>query len=189
MSDPFLGEIRLFAFPRLPQGWLFCTGQTVAIATYNTLFSLLGTAFGGDGITTFGLPNLKGRVPIGTGTGVYPNTNPALHLTPRTIGNTGGSETDTLTQVQVPTHTHYLQATIAASTTETAGPNVMLAGDTTGTKKHYVNPVPTTPPPTIQNFADQSIMPAGGNLPHPNLMPSLCLNFCICYDGIWPQRS
>jgi microcystin-dependent protein len=180
MSDPFLGEIRLLAFPRIPVDWAACNGQTLSVANYNALFALIGTAYGGDGVNNFGVPNLNGRVPIGQGVGTG--------LTARTIGQTGGTETVALTIAQLPMHNHTFQATTAADSTGKVGPTVMFAGDTTSKEKHYVYPVPTSPAPIQKAFATTAIDMQGGNQSHDNVMPGLGLSYCICTNGIWPQN-
>ncbi len=179
MSDPYVGEIRLFAFPRIPSGWLACNGQTLQISDHQQLYALLGIAFGGNGQSTFAVPKLNGRVPIDSGTGTG--------LTPRTIGQTTGTEMVQVTQAQMPAHNHVFQATTVPDSNGTIGSTVMFAGDTTSTEKHYIYPPPTNPTWNDLNVA--AISTAGGNQPHKNNMPTICINFCICEVGLFPQRA
>jgi microcystin-dependent protein len=184
MSDQFLGEIRLFAFQRTPVNWLPCNGQSISIATYNALYALLGTTYGGDGSTTFALPNLNGRVPVGQGQ----NTATVPPLTARTIGQSGGTDYVTLTTAQVPAHTHALQATTAGDSTGTLGPTVTFGSDTTNTEKHYLYPVPTGI--TFKDLASTAVDMQGGSAAHLNVMPGLGLMYFICtLGGIYPTRS
>lgn len=176
MSQPYVGEIRLFGCNFPPQGWATCSGQLLAISENDVLFTLLGTTFGGDGVTTFGLPDLRGRVPVHTGTGAG--------LSTRVIGEMGGTESVTLTTNQIPSHSHTVVATTTAATTGTPGPTVvpgavanqtMYVTDTTGA-------VPFT-------TSAQSVGIAGGSQPHDNCMPSLTLNYCIALYGIFPPQN
>ncbi len=185
MSDPYLGEIELFAFGFAPNGWAMCAGQLLPIAQNQALFSVLGTTFGGDGIRTFALPDLRGRVPVGQGNG--------QGLTPRVMGETGGEEAHTLLPAETPPHTHPLQALANQSTTtntDAPGPTVVLA-QATGMDKNG-NPLamnlyaPDTAP--AQAMAAAAIGVTGG-APHPNLMPYLAGNFCIALTGVFPSRN
>src|SRR4051812_41772774 len=119
MSDPFIGEIRLFAFSRVPNGWFACNGQSVSIAEYETLYAIIGTIYGGDGQTTFNVPDLQGRVAIGRGQGTgLPNFS---------LGQPGGEESHTLVEPEMPVHSHALMSSTAAATTQTPGPTLHLA--------------------------------------------------------------
>ncbi|MDG5497364.1 tail fiber protein [Niveispirillum sp. BGYR6] len=183
MSDAFIGEIRLVPFIKTqpPRGWLICDGSLVKIGQYGMLFSLLSTSYGGDGVTTFGLPDLRGRVLVGQGAG------PGLTL--RTMGQKGGSEQVVLTQAQIPAHTHAFQATTQPNTSKTPG-GLYYGSDSSDTYKRYISPVPTDPAPKIQQFSQTTIEPTGGNMPHPNLMAGLGLRYIICAVGdVYPQRS
>lgn len=174
MSTPYVGEIRLFGFSRVPNGWFACTGQLVSIADYQVLYTLLGTTYGGDGITTFGVPDLRGRVPLhwgnlaGVGTFV--------------IGQTAGEEAVTLTGSTMPSHNHNLMATTATATTTTPGVAVMPAAiappDT-----YYM-----TASPSVQ-IAATSVSYQGGGLPHENRAPILAMNFCIAWAGVFPSQN
>jgi len=176
MSDPFLGEIRVFGFNFPPIGWAFCTGQVVSIQQYSALFSLLGTSFGGNGTTNFGLPNFQGIAPMGSGSG--------SGLSQRFVGETAGSETVTLTTAQLPGHMHSVQTantTVAAQRTGVPGSTVLP-----GTSLPAAAYIDTGTPNA--GFAPAMIGPAGGSQPHPNGQPLLTLNFCIALSGVFPQR-
>jgi microcystin-dependent protein len=172
MSEPFLGEIRAFGFGFPPKGWAVCAGQLLAIAQNTALFSLLGTAYGGDGKTTFKLPDLRGRVPVDAGQG--------RGLTARSVGDSGGTETVTLNAGQLAPHTH------GANCNSTKGEKYTPAGNywalDGGAAKEY------TPAGNAQMAADV-LQPAGGRQPHNNLQPYLAVNFCIALNGIFPSRN
>lgn len=185
MSNAYIGEIRVVAFASQrqdpPQGWLPCDGRTVSVQQYQVLFALIGTTYGGDGVNTFGLPNLNGRVPVfqGTGTG----------LTARSMGQTGGTDSVALSMAQIPPHTHPFSATTAANTTGTMDQTVLYGSDTATTYKRYLNPVPT-PTPTLAQFNQETIASAGGGQPHDNRMPGIGLRYIICMTvGIFPERA
>lgn len=175
MSDAFFGEIRLFAFPRIPTGWLACDGSLQPISQNQALYALLGTQFGGDGVNTFGLPDLRGQVPVhqGTGTG----------LTTRAIGSSGGAESVALTVGELPAHSHTMLATTVAATSPAPMQGGLLAsiggGDT-----FYA-----TDGTLGQPMHAGSITPAGSSLPHANVMPSLVASFCICTSGVYPTPA
>ena len=170
MSEPFVGEIRMFAGNFAPRGWAFCDGQLLAVSQNDALFSLLGTIYGGDGRTTFGLPDLRGRIPIHAGTGPG--------LSPRRLGAKGGTEKETLTVNQLPSHTHPMQATANLSTSPNPQGNVFArsVGD--------VYTTDFTPSPMNAGVVSK----VGGSQPHTNLMPFLCINFIIALFGIYPSR-
>jgi microcystin-dependent protein len=172
MSDPFIGEIRIFAGNFAPNGWAFCDGQLLAISQYDALFSLLGTTYGGDGQSTFGLPDLRGRVPIHMGTGPG--------LSPHQMGSMGGSEQVTLTVNQLPSHSHTFSGTDSQATTPNPGGNVLAKS--TGMDL-YFDDAPTAA------LASTSLSSTGGSQPHPNLMPFQCVNFIIALFGIYPSST
>jgi len=175
MSEPYIGEIRMFAGNFAPLGWEFCHGQIMPIAEYDTLFMLIGTTYGGDGQNTFALPDLRGRVPVHSGGSAGPG------LTQRVLGEHGGVETVTLTQNQLPMHTH----AVVASTDTTASTYDATTGvPGTVAATNVYGPVGTPGPMTAN-----SIGPAGGNQPHANMAPYLSLNFIISMFGIYPQQS
>lgn len=176
MSDPFLGEIKIFAGTFAPRGWNFCDGQLVSIAQNTALFALLGTTYGGDGQTTFALPDCRGRVPLHQGTG--------SGLSPRILGEQGGSETVTLSLNQIPAHSHVLVATTGPANAATAAGN-SLANSVGGSSYHSGVGRGSTPAP--MNAA--TLGGAGSSQPHDNLAPSLCVNFIIAMEGIFPSRS
>jgi len=175
MSDPYVGEIRLFGFPRVPDGWLACNGQLVPIASYDVLYSLIGTAFGGDGAQTFGLPDLRGRVPIsqGQGTGL-PNY---------TVGQPGGEEQHPLRDVEMPSHGHALLSSTDTDNVSVPAQNVHLATASGGTLY-----APTASAAPYGMMAAASVGAAGNNLPHDNMMPTVVGNFCIAYAGAYPPH-
>ncbi|AQW30234.1 phage tail protein [Ralstonia syzygii subsp. celebesensis] len=176
--EPFIGEIRLFAGNYAPQGWLLCQGQLIDIAGNETLYTLLGTTYGGDGRTTFALPDLQGRLPVGQGQGPG--------LTNRTIGQRLGVEDVTLTQAQIPAHSHALSATSGQATSITPGPGVMLA--TVPNPQGFYD-AGTANPPTKAAFASQAVGMAGANLPHSNHMPTASINYIIATVGIYPSQG
>lgn len=171
MSEPFIGEIRMVGFNFAPRGWALCNGQLLSIAQNTALFSLLGTTYGGNGQTTFALPDLRGRVPLHFGQ--------APGLSPYQIGQAGGSETVTLLLPQIPAHNHGLLA--SNSEADNATPDGRLLAQarevtyTSGTANTQMNP--------------QAIAPTGGSQPHPNLQPYLTINFVIAVQGIFPSRD
>lgn len=170
MSEPFVGEIRMFAGNFAPRGWAFCDGQLLAVSQNDALFSLLGTIYGGDGRTTFGLPDLRGRIPIHAGHGPG--------LSNRRLGAKAGSENVTLTVNQMPSHTHPMQATTnPASRTSPEG----ALPARSGLDAFRVLGTPS------QNLAP-SITNTGGSRSHTNLMPYLCVHFIIALFGIYPSR-
>ncbi len=175
MSSPFLGEIRAFPYNFAPRGWVFCSGQSLSISQNAALFSLLGTNYGGDGKTTFVLPDLRGRLAVSSGQGPG--------LSDYQIGSNGGSETVTLNLNQIPAHNHSAQCTDVAASQPSPVGNVWAADGAVITSEYGV---PQSSPPLM---AAQAIGPAGGGQPHPNLMPFLVLNYCIALNGIFPARN
>lgn len=171
MSEPFVGEIRMFAGNFAPRGWAFCDGQLLAVSQNDALFSLLGTIYGGDGRTTFGLPDLRGRIPIHAGTGPS--------LSPRRLGSKGGAEKVTLTVNQLPSHTHRLQA--STDLAQSADPAGNVTSQSTLVDLYAVE-IPS------DSMATTSITNTGGTRSHTNLMPFLCVHFIIALLGIYPSR-
>jgi microcystin-dependent protein len=176
MSDQFVAEIRIFAGNFAPSGWALCNGQLLPISQNTALFSVLGTNFGGNGTSTFGLPNLQGSAPLGAGQGPG--------LSSRVLGQTGGEQTVTLLASQMPAHSHTAQAA-AAGGWDAPGGNVWgeaLLGKT---------PMNLYAPSGPNNVAmsSQALAATGGNQPHNNMPPYLCLNFIIALVGIFPTRS
>jgi len=179
MVDCYIGEIRLWSAPRIPEEWHVCDGSTLPIASYNALYALIGTIYGGDGVTTFGLPDLRGRLPIGIGQG--PN------LTNRVPGEKVGTETVTVTAANLPAHTHPLNGTSAAPTTNVLGSGVGFATPTDGVLLYAS--ATATPAPTKVTVQDTTIGQTGGNGPHANTMQSVALNYIIALTGLYPQAS
>lgn len=176
MADYYLGEIRIFAGNYAPTDWAVCDGSTLPISQNETLFSLLGTTWGGDGVNTFKLPDFRSRLAIGAGQGT--------NLTNRVLGQTGGTEQVTLTEANLPTHTHSFNASSSAADTQTVANNVALAKTASG----VVNYIASTVTATTQNFNTNTISQAlGGGLSHENSMPATALNFIICTTGLYPQ--
>jgi microcystin-dependent protein len=172
--DPYLGQLALAGFNFPPKGWAFCQGQLLSIAQNTALFSLLGTYYGGDGRTTFGLPNLQGMVPIGAGQGPG--------LTQRNLGETGGEIAVTLLQSEIPVHTHTINSQSGRGTpvTEPAG-NAPAQGS--------VTPYAPATSSKDQKMSPAMMSPAGGSQPHNNMAPFVSLNWIIALQGIFPQRS
>jgi len=170
--DPFVGEIRMFAGNFAPVGWAFCDGQLLAISQNDALFSLLGTIYGGDGQSTFGLPDLRGRVPIHMGTGPG--------LSPRVIGSKGGSENVTLTTAQLPGHTHVFSASNAAGSQSDPTGAVLAASPSVDL---YIEEAP------FAALNTASMTNAGSSQPHTNLQPFQCVNFIIALFGIYPSPN
>jgi microcystin-dependent protein len=168
MSDPFLGEIRIFGFTFAPQGWALCNGQTLSISQNTALFALLGTTYGGNGTSNFQLPNLESRVPVHFGQGAG--------LSPYTQGQMGGTENHTLTVGQLPAHNHPV-AIGAAQTTD------LPAGAVLAQNGAYATTVASG------NANAGFVQDTGGNTPFPILQPYLTLNFCIALEGIFPSRN
>lgn len=174
MSEPYVGEIRMFAGNFAPRGWSFCDGQLMAVSQNDALFSLLGTVYGGDGRTTFGLPDFRGRIPVHAGIGPG--------LSPRRLGAKGGEERVTLTPNQIPSHRHTAFATDANASSSSPA-NSVLAKNTS--VDAYTNDTSVGLTPLNPN----SIAATGGSLPHTNMGPSLAVNFIIALFGIYPSRS
>ncbi|MCB1057054.1 MAG: phage tail protein [Acidobacteria bacterium] len=171
MSEPFVGEIRMFAGNFAPRGWAFCDGQLLAVSQNDALFSLLGTIYGGDGRTTFGLPDLRGRIPIHAGHGPG--------LSERRLGAKGGEEKVTLTVNQMPSHGHPMKAS-ADTALDIAPQGKVLAESTVASM--YINDIQSV------SLNPESISKVGGSRSHTNLMPFLCIHFIIALVGIYPSR-
>jgi microcystin-dependent protein len=167
MSQPYVGEIRMFAGNFAPAGWMFCEGQLLPISEYETLFNLIGTTYGGDGQSTFALPDLRGRVPLHFGNGF-------------TLAETGGVEEVTLTVSQVPAHSHALLGTTSLGADTSPG-NDVPAESTTLTQ--FTNAAPTVA------MAAGAIGNTGGSQPHNNFQPYLCVDFIISLFGVFPSQT
>lgn len=166
MAEPFLGEIRIMSFDFPPKGWAYCNGQLLAINQNTALFSLLGTTYGGNGQTNFGLPNLQARVPIHEGAG-------------HTLGEQSGASSHTLVAAEVPQHTHVLTGTSAEGTALVPGGNQLARSNLPAYRAATA----------LQAMAPESVGVVGGSQPHTNLMPSLALTFCIALQGIFPSQN
>lgn len=170
--NPFLGEIRMFAFNFAPKGWAMCAGQTLPINQNQALFALLGTQFGGNGTTSFQLPDMRSRVPVHTGNGYV-------------IGETGGVENVNLLVANLPQHTHLLNAVNSPGTAEVAIGNLLAQSNATATPAaRYSNSASGT-----IGLNSASIQPTGSGAPHSNLQPHLAMNYCIALQGIFPSRG
>lgn len=176
MSDPFVAEIRIFPFNFAPKGWAFCDGQLMPISQNTALFSLLGTTYGGDGKSTFALPDLQGRAPM------HPGQGPGLSL--HDLGETGGSETVTLLTSEMPLHPHQVGRALGSDGNQTTPVNNIWAQMPIG--RAVVNIYHEKPPTGPMN--NTAIGPAGGDQPHNNMQPYLTLNFCIALQGVFPAR-
>jgi len=173
MSDPFVAEVRIFAGNFAPRGWAFCEGQLIPISQNTALFSLLGTNYGGDGRVTFGLPNLQGRAPM------HPGQGPGL--TPRSLGDMGGSSSVTLTQAELPAHAHAMKynKTVAGDSNSPAGKLFAKS----------VVPVASVFSSSPPDMAIASSTVAGGSQPHNNMQPYLGVSYIIALQGIYPPRT
>lgn len=180
MADPFVAEIRIFPFNFAPKGWAFCNGQLLPISQNTALFSLLGTTYGGDGKSTFSLPNIQGSAPM------HPGQGPGLSL--HSLGESGGTETVTLLESEMPAHTHTLMSIsgFAGNNNDPTG-NVLAKGDA-GLSPYAPLLANNQSPASVSN-APQAMAVGGGSQPHNNLQPYLTLNFCIAMQGVFPPRT
>lgn len=175
MSSPFVAEIRIFGFNFAPKGWAFCQGQLMPISQNTALFSLLGTTYGGDGKSTFALPDLQGCAPINQGQGPG--------LSDRFLGEQGGSETVTLLQSEIPVHTHTMQGGFAQA--DLTGPTALSVF----TRSTPGNAYMTNSTQNLVQMHPQMLSVMGSSFPHNNMQPYLTLNFCIALQGIFPPRG
>lgn len=170
MSEPFIAEIRIFAGNFAPRGWAFCDGQLLPISQNTALFSLIGTTYGGDGRSTTALPDLQGRAPM------HPGRGPGL--TARRLGQRGGSETVSLSEAQMPNHTHTMLSSIEF-------PDVQAPGNTRSLARTGIY----TPSANLVSMNDVSLPNTGGSQSHNNLQPFIAMNFIIALQGLYPSRS
>src|SRR5918912_1415782 len=170
MAQPYVGEIRMFAGNFAPAGWMFCEGQLLPISENETLFQLIGTTYGGDGESTFGLPDLRGRIPIDQGNGFI-------------LAETGGAEEITLTTQQIPAHSHVFLATSDAASTAAPAPSETFARALASTITPYGTDAPNV------NMNPQMLSSVGGSQPHTNFQPYLCVDFIISLFGIFPSPT
>jgi microcystin-dependent protein len=170
MAQPYVGEIRIFAGNFAPAGWMFCEGQLLPISENETLFQLIGTTYGGDGQSTFALPDLRGRIPLHEGNGFL-------------LAETGGAEEITLTINQIPAHTHPLLATNDTATQTNPGGQVVSRFS-----QANIDPYLEQTPPNV-NLAATAISTVGGSQPHTNFEPYICINYIISLFGIFPSPT
>jgi microcystin-dependent protein len=173
MADPFVAEIRIFPFNFAPKGWAWCDGQLMPLSQNTALFSLLGTTYGGDGKSTFALPDLQGSAPM------HPGQGPGLSL--HDLGERGGSETVTLLESEIPAHGHSLIASQRAGDNGTPA-GLYLGGTTSGN-------IYQTSTANLVSMAPQALATSGGSAPHNNMMPYLTFHFCIALQGVFPPRT
>ncbi len=173
MADPFVAEIRIFPFNFAPKGWALCDGQLLPLSQNTALFALVGTFYGGDGKSTFALPNLQGSAPVHHGQG--------NGLTERQLGASGGQQTVTLLSSEIPAHNHALMASTDPGDLAAPAPSRSLARSQPSVYKQ--------PPAQVDALAPQAVGAIGGSQPHNNMMPYLVLNFCIALIGIFPSRN
>jgi len=171
--DPFVAEIRMFGFNFAPKGWSFCDGQLLPLSQNTALFSLLGTTYGGNGKSNFALPNLQGNVAM------HPGQGPGLSL--HDLGETGGSQTVSLLESEIPSHSHALMANVLdIADTNVVSPTASLALSSGGTLYQSTPNAQLNP---------EALTPVGGDMPHNNMQPYLVLNFCIALQGVFPPRG
>ncbi len=173
MADPFVAEIRMFPFNFAPRGWAWCDGQLLPLSQNTALFSLLGTTYGGNGESNFALPDLQGRSPM------HPGQGPGLSL--HDLGETGGSETVTLLESEIPAHAHTMRAVNDVGDVPQQGGNSFSRS--AGAAIYNATNA------NLAGMADNSLAPAGGDQPHNNLMPYLTVYFCIALQGVFPPRT
>jgi microcystin-dependent protein len=174
VSDPFVAEIRIFGFNFAPKGWAFCNGQLLPISQNTALFSLLGTTYGGDGKSTFALPNFQGSAAIGQGQGAG--------LSPRFLGEESGTQSVTLLQTEMPAHNHLVGADSIVGDTNAPSPGVSLA------RSHNATAYQSVTNANLVQLNPQTLSVAGSSFPHNNMMPFLTLNYCIAMQGVFPPR-
>ncbi len=177
MADPFVAEIRIFPFNFAPKGWAWCDGQLMPLSQNTALFSLLGTTYGGNGKSNFALPDLQGRAPM------QPGQGPGLSL--HDLGESAGSETVTLLESEIPSHSHGLNASSAAADEE----GQKLATSAVPGAQQGSNQIYAPLSSGMVSMAPEALAPAGGDAPHNNMMPYLTFYFCIALQGVFPPRT
>lgn len=175
MADPFVAEIRIFPFNFAPKGWAWCDGQLLPLSQNTALFSLLGTTYGGDGKSTFALPDLRGRAPM------HPGQGPGLSL--HDLGELAGTETVTLLESEIPTHQHAVRAVADPGELQIPGPQRALA------RSQNAQAYQSTAAQNLVGMAPEALAPAGGDAPHNNMQPYLTFHFCIALQGVFPPRT
>ena len=176
MADPFVAEIRIFPFNFAPKGWAWCDGQLLPLSQNTALFSLLGTTYGGDGKSNFALPDMQGNAPM------HPGQGPGLSL--HDLGETGGSETVSLLESEIPSHNHNVIAQVPPADTNLPAGNVLARASVGG-----VNPYQPPAGAPLVSMSPSALTPAGGDQPHNNMMPYLTLYFNIALQGVFPPRT
>lgn len=171
--DPFVAEIRIFPFNFAPKGWAFCDGQILPLSQNTALFSLLGTTYGGDGKSNFALPNMQGNAPM------HPGQGPGLSL--HDLGETGGSETVSLLESEIPSHSHVASGSAQDGTDQSPVSELFANGIGVGFLAPANNP--------LTQMSPNMLAPVGGDQPHNNMQPYLTLNFCIALQGVYPPRT
>ncbi|MBL8093679.1 MAG: phage tail protein [Anaerolineales bacterium] len=174
MADPFVAEIRIFPFNFPPKGWAWCDGQLLPLSQNTALFSLLGTTYGGNGASNFALPDLQGRAPM------HPGQGPGLSL--HDLGETGGSETVSLLESEIPSHAHTMRADSDPATRSAPGGHILARSIGTSGYQSTTNA-------NLTMLSDNALTPAGGDAPHNNLQPYLTFYFCIALQGVFPPRT
>ena len=172
MADPFVAEIRIFPFNFAPRGWAWCDGQLLPLSQNTALFSLLGTTYGGNGTSNFALPDFQGRAPM------HPGQGPGLSL--HDLGETGGSETVTLLESEIPSHSHSILG--RSDLADSPSPFSNSLG-------RAINHYQMNTTQSLVSMSDNTIAPAGGDQPHNNLQPYLTFYFCIAMQGVFPPRT
>jgi len=172
--DPFVAEIRIFPFNFAPKGWAWCDGQLLPLSQNTALFSLLGTTYGGNGKSNFALPDLQGRAPM------HPGQGPGLSL--HDLGETGGSDTVSLLESEIPSHSHTLRADSNVAETPNAAGKSFARGSS-------INAYQTNTNQSLVSMSDSTLAPAGGDQPHNNMQPYLTFYFCIALQGVYPPRA
>ena len=175
MADPFVAEIRIFPFNFAPRGWAWCDGQLLPLSQNTALFSLLGTTYGGNGKSNFALPDLQGRAPM------HPGQGPGLSL--HDLGETGGSETVTLLESEIPAHSHAMRANTDFADLQVPSPARSLA------RSQNASAYQSTTNQSLVSLAPEAVAAAGGDQPHNNLQPYLTFYFCIALQGVFPPRT
>src|SRR5687767_843798 len=177
MADPFVAEIRIFPFNFAPRGWAWCDGQLLPLSQNTALFSLLGTTYGGNGMSNFALPDLQGRAPM------HPGQGPGLSL--HDLGETGGSETVSLLESEIPSHSHVLKSSAEDADADNPAPT-NVTGGSAGVSLYLGAPNSVT---VANQLSPNALAPAGGDQPHNNLMPYLTYYFNIALQGVFPPRG
>ncbi len=187
MAEPYLGEVKIFAFPRIPTGWSLCNGAILNVAQNQAVFALIGGKFGGDGRTTFALPDLRGRTPLGLAL-TQPDTTRSAYVTD---GLSGGMETVTLTAATVPAHSHQVLVSTAPGTQPSPAGGLLAspASATSGSSTDFSVYLPASTWSGNVQLAPGTVSTAGGSQPHNNMQPFQVINFCIATsNAIWPSR-